>query len=191
MSSLLNATITACSSNSLDVRLTCKFFFITECKDLYQYNIVYHRFEANDSCILLFISVSDPMVFIASNPTNSIRLIGSTVFLTCIVELSSVLDVPVIVNTEWTGPAGFEIINTAQPAMGSSTTYISTTMVSSFGREQSGAYACTVITSSISPYLNNSDPQRTTIGMLLVKCIPTSWHATIYHIYICLFLLHA
>ena len=37
---------------------------------------------------------------------------------------------------------------------------------------------------------NISDPLRTTIGMLLVKCIPASWLATVYHIIIqfCVFI---
>lgn len=54
-----------------------------------------------------------------------------------------------IVTTEWTRPglAGFMTISTvtAQSVMGNTTTYISTIVVSSFGREQSGNYTCKAI----------------------------------------------
>ena len=75
--------------------------------------------------------------------TNGSVNVGSTVTLTCTVELSPAVDVPVTVNTVWTGPDGFMTTNTAQPVMGSTTTYTSTAMVSSFGRDQSGDYTCT------------------------------------------------
>ena len=59
-----------------------------------------------------------------------------------------------IVNTVWTGPDGFMSIIIAQPVnMGSTTTYTSTAMVSSFGRDQSGVYTCTATVSSTSQYL--------------------------------------
>ena len=50
-------------------------------------------------------------------------------------------------NTVWTGPDGFMTTNTAQPVMGSTTTYASTAIVSSFGRDQSGVYTCTATAS--------------------------------------------
>jgi hypothetical protein len=67
---------------------------------------------------------------------------GSSINLTCTVELSPFVDVPVTVNTEWSGPAGFITTNTAQPVVGRPTT--STAMVNSSrsGREQSGNYTC-------------------------------------------------
>ena len=88
--------------------------------------------------------------------TNSSVNVGSTVTLTCTVELSPAVDVPVTVNTEWTGPEGFRTTNTAQSVMGSTTTYTSTAMVSSFGRDQSGNYTCTATVSSTSSFLTNS-----------------------------------
>ena len=57
-------------------------------------------------------------------------------------ELNQNVDVELTVSTEWTGPAGFMTINTAQSVMGSTTTYSSTAMVNSFGRDQSGVYTC-------------------------------------------------
>ena len=66
------------------------------------------------------------------------------------------MDVLVTVSTEWTGPNAFIITNTAQPVMGTTTTYISTAMVNSFGIDQSGVYTCTVAVSSTSWYIINS-----------------------------------
>ena len=109
--------------------------------------------------------MTNPEVLIASNLENPIRPTGSTVILTCTVELSPFVDVPVTVNTVWTGPAGFTTTNTTWPIVGNSTTHICTTTISSFRREQSGAYACTVTISSTSPFLINSDPKTVTIGM--------------------------
>ena len=99
--------------------------------------------------------------------TNGSVNVGSTLILTCTVELSPAVDVPVTVNTVWTGPDGFMTTNTAQSVMGSNTTYISTAMVSSFGRNQSGDYTCTATVSSTSSFLTNSmgsSSTRVTVG---------------------------
>ena len=105
---------------------------------------------------------------ITGDPVSPIRPVGSEVTLTCTVVLNPAVDVPVTVNTVWTGPAGFMTTNTAQPVMGSTTTYTSTAMVSSFGRDQSGNYTCTATVSSTSLYLTDSRSQsgtaRITVG---------------------------
>ena len=85
-------------------------------------------------------------------------------------ELSPAVDVPVTVNTVWTGPDGFMTTNTAQPVMGSTAIYTGTTIVSSFGRNQSGNYSCTATVSSNSSFLYNSsvsDIQILTTGKQL------------------------
>ena len=69
------------------------------------------------------------------------------------VELSPAVDVPVTVNTVWTGPAGFSTTNTAQPVMGSTTTYTSIATVRSFRRDQSGNYICIATVISVSPFI--------------------------------------
>ena len=111
---------------------------------------------------------------ISSNPVIPIQLIGSDVTLTCTVELSPAVDVSVTVNTVWTGPDGFMTTNTAQPVMGSTTTYTSTAMVSSFGRNQSGVYNCMATVSSTSSFLTDSGPQsetaRVTVGKVDNLC---------------------
>jgi hypothetical protein len=69
------------------------------------------------------------------------------------------MDVPVTVYTVWSGPDGFRATNTAQPVIGSTTTYTSTVAVSSFGREQSGAYVCNATARSLSSLISDSDLQ--------------------------------
>lgn len=114
---------------------------------------------------------------ITSDQVSPIRPIGSAVTLTCTVELSPLVDVPVIVSTVWTGPYGFTTTNAAHPAMGRSTTYTSRVVVSSFGREQSGKYNCTsrVISSQKSPYLNDSSAASgsaaVTVGEMHNLCV--------------------
>ena len=86
---------------------------------------------------------------VTNDPVSPIRPVGSDTTLTCTVELSPTVDVPVTVNTVWTGPNGFMTVNTAQSVMGSTTTYTSTAMVSSFGRDQSGVYNCIAVISAM------------------------------------------
>ena len=109
---------------------------------------------------------------VTSDPVSPIQsIVFPNVTLTCTVVLSPAVDVPVTVNTVWTGPDGFMISNAAQPVMGSSTTYTSVAMVSSFGRNQSGNYTCTAIVNSLttsrSPFLigsSQSDIKLITTG---------------------------
>ena len=108
-------------------------------------------------------------VSIASDPANPVRPTGSNVNLTGIVELNLVENISVTVNTVWTGPDGFMTANTAQPVMGSTTTYTSTAMIISFGRVQSGVYNCTATVSVISTnsFLSGgvlSGVKRVTVG---------------------------
>ena len=110
-------------------------------------------------------------VTLSSSHSNPIQPVGSTVTLTCTVELSPAVDVPVTVNTEWTGPAKFTNTGTAQ-RMENTTTYTSTAMVSSFGRDQSGVYNCTAavgITRTMS-----SGTRRVTVGKLTYSLRDTS-----------------
>ena len=85
---------------------------------------------------------------VTSSKSSPINPVGSDVTLTCTVDFDPAVDVPVTVNTMWTGPNGFMTTNTAQSVMGSTTTYTSTAMVSSFGRDQSGNYTCTATVNS-------------------------------------------
>ena len=84
----------------------------------------------------------------------------STVTLTCTVVLAEYVE-GLTVNTEWTGPNGFSENGMAQ-RMGSTTTYTSTAMVSSFERDQSGDYTCTATVNSINVTVSSSI--RVTVG---------------------------
>jgi hypothetical protein len=76
--------------------------------------------------------------------------------MTCTVELSSVVNIPVTVVTEWTGPDGFMITSTAQSIMNSTINYTRTVAVGSFGRDESGLYTCTATATTTSSFLRDS-----------------------------------
>ena len=115
-----------------------------------------------------------------SDKSNSIRPVGSNVTLTCTVDLDPAVDVPVIVNTEWTGPDNVALYP-SYVFMVNLTRYVSTINVSSFGRGQSGNYTCSVDidVSSLLPSLNYSTSQvvdemiEVTVGkMPAILCKP-------------------
>lgn len=125
-------------------------------------------------------------VMVTSAPASPIRPVESDVILTCTVELSTLVDVSVIVTTVWTGPAGFRYTNTAQPAMGSTSTYISTATVSSFGRDESGIYTCVATVSSVSSFLRESitsTSTRVTVGKVTFIQIYSPAYFTLYLIH--------
>ena len=102
------------------------------------------------------------------------RPVGSSVTLTCTVcvdsELSQALDLPVTVNTVWTGPAEFTTVNTSfhVDMQDTISKFNSTATISSFEREQSGLYTCTATLNSTQnnvTYITNSN---TTIGSIQV-----------------------
>ena len=110
-------------------------------------------------------------VMLVSNISSPIQPVGSDVTLTCAVMLSSgpEIDIPLTVTTmlSRTDPAGSPLTTTTLSMSGS--TYTSTAMVSSFGRDQSGVYNCTVVINSTSnSFLIDSDSQsdviRVTVG---------------------------
>ena len=90
-----------------------------------------------------------------TSKSNPIHPIGSAVTLTCscIVDLSPAIDIPVTVNIQLRDPTGKPLNTTLPLVFGSS--YTTTAMISSFGRNQSGIYTCTVNISSIlaSPFI--------------------------------------
>ena len=88
------------------------------------------------------------------------------------------MDIPVTINTVWSGPDGFTEEEYLVPLdMGSTTTYTSRVMVSSFGRNQSGVYTCiyntTIASESHSAFIITSSMgvpgmERITVGKLLL-----------------------
>jgi hypothetical protein len=97
--------------------------------------------------------VPDPAVVIRSIPVNPIRPVGSAVTLTCIVDLSPLVYVPVTVTAQISGPAGVTIIPVTNSVRENTTRYTSTAMVNSFGRNQSGEYTCMAHVESNSNFL--------------------------------------
>ena len=85
-------------------------------------------------------------------------------------ELSQSLDLPVTVNTVWTGPAEFMTVNASfhVDMQDTISKFNSTAIISSFEREQSGLYSCTATLNSTQnnvTYITNSN---TTIGSIQV-----------------------
>ena len=112
---------------------------------------------------------------VTSNPVSPIHPFEfPNVTLTCTAELSPAVDVPVTVNTVWTGPAEFSTTNTAQSIIGSTTNYISTAIVMSFNRNKSGYYSCRAVVISESVFIGNSSLsglKRVTTGNIQLKLV--------------------
>ena len=93
------------------------------------------------------------------------------------------VDIPVTVVTEWTGPAGFVTTNTAQPVVANTTLYTSTVIISSFGRDNSGIYTCraTISSTTRNPFVRDSvtlSSYRVTVGEIVN--LATAWGS--YHV---------
>ena len=86
---------------------------------------------------------------------------GSSPNLTCTVELSPAVDVPVVVTTEWNGPMGTVFLpNKMVPAvMVNLTTYTSTVMVDA---ASNGSYTCEATNDSGGTMSGSTD---ITVGM--------------------------
>ena len=98
-------------------------------------------------CKFLFPVPAPLALVLTSDPSSPVRPVGvANVTMTCTVELSPVVDVPVTVNIQLSDPAG-RTLTTTTPAV-SGSTHTTTAMISSFGRSQSGIYACKVNTST-------------------------------------------
>ena len=162
MSNLVSGPITTTSSNSVNVTLTCELLFFFNLSP-------WHSWLCCHMYCVFFAIVPTPVAAVTSNPTGIIT-VGSSVTLTCTVELSASVDVPVTVNTVWTGPDNFNRNIMAQQ-MGSTTTYTSTAMVSSFGRDQSGDYTCTATVSSTAQFIITSISESSSVKITSCKLI--------------------
>ena len=118
----------------------------------------------------LYDVVPRPLMHIGSNQTIPIRPVGSAVLLTCIVELSPVVDVPVTVDIQLSDPAGSPLTTTTLSV--SEPTYSTTATISSLGREQSGIYTCRV---SIGSNGSWSTTKKVTVG----ETFKLSYHDTL------------
>jgi hypothetical protein len=97
---------------------------------------------------------------------------GASVTLTCAVELSPAVDVPVTVNTEWTGPAYviFMPVNPVPAVMVNISTYVSSISV---GAPETGSYSCQA---NITSDRTTSGSTNITVGMHTPHCLPLSKH---------------
>ena len=123
--------------------------------------------NAVDNPIFFHNVVPSPLsVEITSDPVSPIQVLSS-VKVTCTVRLHSAVDVPVTVNTVWSGPNGFAENRVAQRVQ-STNIYSSETVLSLFGRNQSGNYSCSANIISNSQFLINStelmNTSRITVG---------------------------
>lgn len=92
-----------------------------------------------------------------SDKINPIRPIGANVTLTCIVGLQSLVadsEIQLTVDILLSGPNGRALGATVLPMSKSS--YISTAVIYSFDRHDSGAYICAATLASASPFLTES-----------------------------------
>ena len=88
-------------------------------------------------------TVPQPIVRLVSDIPNPIRS-GSSPVLTCAVEFSPAVDVPVVVSTVWTGLDGLMLMSAAPPVMKSFTHYTSKVKLNYVESADSGNYTCTV-----------------------------------------------
>ena len=118
----------------------------------------------------------NPAAMITSSP---IPPFGSTVTLTCTVDLSPSVDIPVNVTARISAPMGVTIIPVTNSVMESSTRYTSTARVGPFGRDHSGEYTCmaNVELVTANPFIiggtgvTGMDKITVTPGKLCLKCV--------------------
>ena len=105
---------------------------------------------------------------------------GASLSLTCTVELSSSVDVPVSVNTEWTGPdmTYFTPSNWVAAMMENDTSYISATTVDA---ARSGNYTCEATVSSYSTFVTGNETLNGSVDIIVGMSI-TQFSATIYSV---------
>ena len=103
---------------------------------------------------------------VVSTPSSPIGPIGTDVMLTCTVVLPSGTD-SVMVDIQLSGPNP-SVGQLATATSNTGSTYTSSTTISSFGRDKSGIYNCSVMVSSTSSFLwsvSQSVTTRVTTGM--------------------------
>lgn len=90
-------------------------------------------------------------MMVTTMPSEGI-ITGSSLYLMCIIELSSAVDIPVIVNVHWTGPY-FDNNNIGSIA-GSLNVYTSTATVDA---ARDGNYTCRTTVSSSSQFITDRE----------------------------------
>ena len=115
-------------------------------------------------------AVPSASVTIVSNQPNPIRPIGRNVTVTCTVELSSVVDVPLMANVQLMDPFGNILKkSTLQLLYRSIYRNATTVMLAAFGRNVSGSYTCTAAVTSSNIFLIDSGEQSATTRITVGK----------------------
>lgn len=96
-------------------------------------------------------SVPAPTAVTIAPPVDMI-IAGSSPSLTCTVDLSPAVDVPVIVNVEWTGP-DMTMVTPSSSVMESLTRY---TVMGSVDAARNGSYTCRASIDSSSQFITGS-----------------------------------
>ena len=112
-----------------------------------------------------YLSVPAPTSVVVTPPVYAI-IAGSSPNLTCTVELSPAVDVPVTLNTEWTGP----VLTTVTPTnlmMENVTRYIATAMVDA---ARNGSYTCQATVSSSSQFTTGGGSVSATTNITVGMC---------------------
>ena len=128
-------------------------------------------------------SVPSPTTLSVTPP--SMIIAGSSSSLTCTVELSTAVDIPVTVNTVWTSPA-MTTVTTTSSVMESLTRYI---VMANVSVATSGSYICQASIDSSSPVITESErtsnSTTVTVGEY-IKTVHDLWNTfcTIIYIYI-------
>ena len=122
-------------------------------------------------------AVPPPTIVMVTHPVGAIHA-GASLSLTCTVELSSSVDVPVTVNTVWTGPnmTSFSPTNSTPAVMENHTTYTSSVTVNTV---RSGSYTCEATLSSSSTFITGNGTLNGSVdvivGMFIYHSIQCSY----------------
>ena len=106
---------------------------------------------------LCYSLVPQPVTVELISDTPNPILSGTSLTLTCAVELSPVVDAPVTISTVWIGPDGSPLMYANYPTRLSFTHYISTAVLRNIDLADSGEYTCTInVGSEITMSANHS-----------------------------------
>ena len=116
------------------------------------------------------ITVPEHTVSLHSNSPKLTPILSESSFtLTCTAELNPAVDVPVTVNTVWTGPDGTILTSATRSEKKSFTLYASVNTLHSVDSADSGNYTCTV---TVEDGVEVSASTNITIGMYyLIKLL--------------------
>ena len=118
--------------------------------------------------IFAVLSVPHPTSVTVAPPMGAI-IAGSSPNLTCIVELSPQVDVPVTVTADWTSPHVMTTVTPTSSVMNSLTRY---SIVGMINEARAGEYTCQASINSSSQFINGSGmtsgSTSITIGKVLI-----------------------